>query len=96
MKTLHRCITNDGTMDLSYIYIYIYIYIHIVIGNTGNGCPPPSPPRRSQIVFPFQATSLITVQVGDRPRGNKSYPNSRQRLDAKCSYGFLGTPGPKQ
>ena len=68
----------------------------IVIGNTGNGYPPPSPPRRSQIVFPFQATSLITVQVGDRPRGNKSYPNSRQRLDAKCSYGFfLGDPWSK-
>ena len=40
--------------------------------------------------FPFQATSLITVQIGDRPRGSKSYPNSRQRLDAKCSYGFWG------
>ena len=45
-----------------YMYICIYVYIYIVIDHTGNGCPPPNPPRRAQIVFPFQATNLITAQ----------------------------------
>ena len=77
----------------SYVYMYlcIYVYMYIVIDHTGNGCPPPNPPRRAQNVFPFQATNLITAQSWEiDPEGSKSYPNSRQRLDAKCSYGFWG------
>ena len=79
----------------TYIYIYIYLYIYCDWQHWQRMSSTQSTKALSDC-FPFQATSLITVQIGDRPRGSKSYPNSRQRLDAKCSYGFLGTPGPKQ
>ena len=55
------------------IYIHIYIYIHCDWQHWQRMSSSQSTKALSDC-FPFQATSLITVQIGDGPRGSKSYP----------------------